>query len=275
MPATVEHVAAKPATVMRARVRATDLGARGEPMLWLFGGTLALGIAMIVGFLLLVLWNGLTTFYPKPIALVTLKNGAVLAGEPARTEQYRLGAEQLAALTDADRRNVAANDGFAARTLYRVGNYDIYNGDFRWVSEFEVAKTEYPSRYFFVERLEWGPLIGKIKSVDLAGETLVGERIDMARLTAAHSTARARWERVREIDHNGLVVAEPDPKRPRVVEGAHRRGLESALGECTTAPLDVALGHAQQEPERGEDVEPGLDRHVARARDRREVDRHS
>ncbi|HSE77403.1 MAG TPA: phosphate ABC transporter permease PstA [Alphaproteobacteria bacterium] len=189
---------------MRARVRATDLGARGEPMLWLFGGTLALGIAMIVGFLLLVLWNGLTTFYPKPIALVTLKNGAVLAGEPARTERYRLGAEQLAALADADRRNVAANDGFAARTLYRVGNYDFYNEDFRWVSEFDVAKIEWPSGFFFVERLEWGPLIGKIKSVDLAGETLVGERIDMARLTAAHGTARARWERVREIDHNEI-----------------------------------------------------------------------
>ena len=204
MPAALEHVAARPIVRRPALARATDLGARGEPMLWLFGGALALGVAMIVAFLFLVLWNGLTTFYPKPIALVTLKSGAVVAGEPSRTEQYRLGAEQLAELADAVRRAVAANHGVANRTLYRIGNYDIYNEDFRWVSEFEVAKVERPSGFFFVERLEWGPLVAKIKSIDLAGETLVGDGVDMTRLAAAHKAARARWQRVREIDHNEI-----------------------------------------------------------------------
>ena len=55
----------------RPRKRA-DLRAHGEPYRWAMGGALALGILFIVGFLLLVFWNGITTFWPGPIAVVEL-----------------------------------------------------------------------------------------------------------------------------------------------------------------------------------------------------------
>lgn len=47
-------------------IRGPDLRARGENFLWGMGGALALGLAMILGFLILVVWNGLIVFYPKP-----------------------------------------------------------------------------------------------------------------------------------------------------------------------------------------------------------------
>jgi len=66
-----------------------DLSAVGEPALWGFGGALALGIILICGFLLAIFWNGITTFWPKPIEVVTLKSGQMVAGEPSRRSRRR------------------------------------------------------------------------------------------------------------------------------------------------------------------------------------------
>ena len=46
---------------------ATSLAAQGEPMLWLAGGALAVALTMIVGLLVLVLYQGLLTFWPQPV----------------------------------------------------------------------------------------------------------------------------------------------------------------------------------------------------------------
>jgi hypothetical protein len=53
--------------------------------------------------LVLIFWNGLVTFYPKPINLVTLRDGTILAGEPARSEVYRPGREILTSLDETQR----------------------------------------------------------------------------------------------------------------------------------------------------------------------------
>ena len=37
-------------------------------MIWLTGGALAICAAMVAGLLLLVLWKGLSTFWPQPVA---------------------------------------------------------------------------------------------------------------------------------------------------------------------------------------------------------------
>ncbi|MFX8782092.1 hypothetical protein ABTM76_19425, partial [Acinetobacter baumannii] len=73
--------------------------ARGEPKLWSLGGTLAFGVLMITGFLILVLWNGIATFWPKPVSVVTLVDGKIVAGEQTREELFKPTADQLAKLT--------------------------------------------------------------------------------------------------------------------------------------------------------------------------------
>ncbi|MBM3524287.1 MAG: phosphate ABC transporter, permease protein PstA, partial [Alphaproteobacteria bacterium] len=228
MPTTVETVAREEIAVASRRAafaRTTDVSARGEPMTWLLGGALAMGCVMIVGFLLMVVWNGIVTFWPKRIEVVTLTNGQVVAGEPFRSEEYRLSAGQLEALVPAMRQRVAAAAGLASRTLYRIGNFDLYNEDFRWVSEFEVARSETPPGIFFIERLEWGAFVGRIKSVDLAGATMTGDSLDRRRLDTAHAEARARWHRIRRIEHADIGAinhaAEQDRRRIRRAEITH------------------------------------------------------
>ncbi len=192
----------------RAALRASvDFKARGEPFIWLLGGALALGVLMIVGFLALVLWNGIVTFYPGPVEVVTLKSGKRVAGEPFRSETFRLSPEQLRALDEASRRAVAEANGFASRTLYRTGNFDIYNEDFKWAMEHEVAGVETPPGIFFVERREWGPFIGFIQTLRLNGRRIPGEEVSLGEMAAAHDAAIERREAVRaiEVDEIGAI----------------------------------------------------------------------
>ncbi len=137
-------------TPSKRKVTGADLSSRGEPYLWGMGGALALGLIMIFGFLVLVAWNGLVTFYPKPVEVLRLKDGSMVAGEPTRSEMYRLPKQELDNLEQRAREAVQENKGFGRRTLYRTGNFDLYNEDFLWVSDFKVAgafRTQNDSLY--------------------------------------------------------------------------------------------------------------------------------
>ena len=137
-------------TPSKRYVTGADLSSRGEPYLWSMGGALALGLIMIFGFLALVAWNGFVTFYPKPVEVLRLKDGAMVAGEPTRSEMYRLPKNELDSLDEQARKSVQENKGFGLRTLYRTGNFDLYNEDFVWVSKFKIAErssTQNPFLY--------------------------------------------------------------------------------------------------------------------------------
>ncbi len=185
----------------RTGIRAAiDFRARGEPFIWIMGGALALGVLMIVGFLALVLWNGIVTFYPGPVEVVTLKNGRRIAGEPFRSESFRPSEEQLKGVDPESRRAIREADGFASRTLYRIGNFDIYNEDFKWAVEHQVAKTETPPGVFFIERREWGPFVGFIKTLSIDGRRVPGEKMSLDELYAAHDGAVDRRSAIRSIE---------------------------------------------------------------------------
>ena len=78
---------------------------------------------------------------------MTLPDGTRSPASRRGARRYRPSEDQLAALSPeqraSDRARAAAS---AARTLYRIGNYDLYGEDFRWVSEFEIARGETPRR---------------------------------------------------------------------------------------------------------------------------------
>ncbi len=191
-------------TGLRASI---DFKARGEPFVWIMGGALALGVLMIIGFLALVLWNGIVTFYPGPVEVVTLKNGQRIAGEPFRSESFRPSPEQMKGLDSETRRIIREADGTAHRTLYRIGNFDVYNEDFKWAVAHQVAKTETPPGIFFIERREWGPFIGFIKTLTLDGRRIPGEKVSLDALYVAHDEAVDRREAIRsiEVDEIGAI----------------------------------------------------------------------
>lgn len=184
---------------------AWDFKARGEPFLWGLGGCLVVGILMIVGFVVLILYNGLLTFFPSPIERVTLRSGKVVAGELSRSEQYKPGPEVLAELPQEIRERLSENRGFAERRLYRIGNYDLYNEDFQWIPDYNITETTRPKDLFHVERLEWGPFLGTIKSLDLNGRIISGNTLTRDELHTKHAQAVKRRERIRSIERNQIA----------------------------------------------------------------------
>lgn len=181
-----------------------DLKARGEPFLWLLGGAQVIGILMIVGFVALILYNGLLTFYPKPLDKITLKNGSVVAGELYRSEAYRPSPESSADLTPDQARALQESGGLAGRRLYRKANFDLYNEDFQWIPDFDIAQVTSPTDLFFFERIEWGPFIGTIENVDLRGKIMKGDSIDLSTLSQAHKNAVKRRSRILDLERNKM-----------------------------------------------------------------------
>jgi len=188
------------------RTRLVDLRGQGEPWLWCLGGMLALGIVMIVGFLALVFWNGAITFWPKPIEVVRLADGTQIAGEPSRSADFRVPADVLATLPPEARARIEKNDGFASRTLYRVGNYDLQGEDFRWVPDFAAVEIRRPKDFVLVERLEWGVFIGRIASFVRGGERVQVSDPAMPALLEAWREARDRWRTIRRIEKHDIGV---------------------------------------------------------------------
>ena len=129
---------------------------RGEPLIWLTGSALAVCLLMIAGLLIVILVNGLGFFWPARLVQVTLKDGGVFLGELANRETI-------------------PNPGHPEQPLQhriqlKLGNRDLLGYDFKWIDEAEIVKSEDPKDAYYVERREYGPLLGTPVLVKEAGQ---------------------------------------------------------------------------------------------------------
>lgn len=249
---TINTAGAREVIAAERRAKGSDLAAHGEPFVWAMGGSLVFGLMMIVGFLALILFFGFTTFWPKPIAIVTTEQGRTIAGEVFRSETFRPTETQLEGATAAAKAIVVENKGYAPRTLYRVGNYDIYNEDFVWVPSYFLKDVSVPKDFFFVERREWGPFIGRIKSIDLAGQAVASPGMaDLNKALAAAGERRKAIQHLKvvkitsinhELDHLRLKVrrvviehgeTSPQADRARAKAEARSKELNVKFAEYT------------------------------------------
>lgn len=233
----------------KGSMSSVDLPARGEPFLWGMGGALVLGVLMVIGFLILIFWNGVITFYPKPIYVITLADGRQVAGEPFRSEPYKPDTNALDAQVKSQ---VEANQGFAKRTLYRTGNFDLYNEDFKWASDFEVQKIDTPADIYFIERTEWGPFVGFIQSVQLENNTFSAKEIDLDRLYEAHEEATERRERIYKIERKdiGKINHTLEKERLRLRKIELDKGKESPAYQKVLTAYEQQVSELNQEYER-------------------------
>jgi len=215
------------------RERRTQLTARGEPMVWLTGGGLVLATLMIAGLLLLVVFNGTLTFWPKKLAQVTTHDGKKFLGEISRVDRYRLSPDQTAALPAAARDEITARGGLADRQLLRTGNFDLSGDHFKWISRHDVAQTEYPAEAWTFERQEWGLFVGFLTEVRVDGKPVSQTFAEL------HGPARARFHRIKRMEKNeiGEVNRAIEELRLNLRRVELKSGKESAA--YTKAVADV------------------------------------
>lgn len=236
----------------RVRTFTADVTAVGEPALWGFGGALALAIILIAGFLGMIVWNGVTTFWPKPVYQVVLQNGTILAGEPSREGTYRPGADVLANATPEQRAAVEARGGLSDRILYRTANFDLYGNDFTWISDYQVAGRTRPGDFFTFERQEWGNFIGRISGLVLDDQPVPAAEITFERVLTAQREARRRFDRMRSIERGdiGAVNYRIEQERLAARRAALRHGADSPQAEAARVQAEANIASFQAEFER-------------------------
>jgi phosphate transport system permease protein len=142
-------------------------------------------------------------------------------------------------------RTIEAADGFAHRTLYRIGNYDLYNEDFPLGSGFPGGEHyQRPVSCHFFERQEWGPFIGTVSRVAIDGQARDYDDIGYRALQVEHSRARERFAEIRRIEQSEI--------------GAVNHYIEQARLELRR----VALEHGQDSPEHQE-ARRSIERRIA------------
>jgi phosphate transport system permease protein len=153
---------------------------RGDPMIWLTGSALGICILMITGLVLVILVNGMSFFWPRPLQQATLKDESVFLGEIAAREPIP---------------NPGQPDHLQReRILLRVGNRDLLGFDFKWIDADQIAKLEMPPGAWFIERREYGPLLGTPIRVK-EGEAVVAEGQAAAAVLLPRLVAKAAGDR--------------------------------------------------------------------------------
>jgi phosphate transport system permease protein len=185
---------------------------RGEPAIWLAGTGLGVSLLMIAGMVGLILVNGLGSFWPRQLTRVTLNDGVAALGEIVAREPMP----------------APAGERRGGRIQLKVGNRDLQGADFRWIDEPTVQSRSEPRDAIYIERREYGPLIGTpVRIVD--GTTPVAEGADAVwrALEPLIDKAHDDRERIKDLEHDeiGPINAEIENQRLEL------RAAELRLGD--------------------------------------------
>ncbi|MFM1872166.1 MAG: hypothetical protein RL398_1588 [Planctomycetota bacterium] len=206
---TTTPTSSAPAPVRRrpAAPPGQSLRARGEPMLWLCGGSLALCLVMVFGLLLLVFTQGFGTFWPTPLVQLELVDGTVRLGEVTRSGSFKVPPGDLAQLPPEVRERAAARiqDELSERRQLRTGNYDLTSEHFHWVPEYLVDRESQPEWAVLVERRTWGRFYGTPVAYKSDGQVVASEpEAVLDRLAADLPATHERVERAAHLRKHGI-----------------------------------------------------------------------
>jgi phosphate transport system permease protein len=203
-------------------------GGQGEGWVWLTGSALGICLLMVGGLVALILVQGLGFFWPDPLVRVSLVDGTAYLGEMVQREPIPAPG--------------TPEHNQKHRVQLKVGNRDLLGFDFRWIDEAEIVSVDYPPDAYYVERREYGPLVGaplrlvRDGQVVAEGSAQVGPALP-ALLDAARDD-RAALEEI-EKDEIGAINHR--------IEQARLRGRELDLEEARDPARDLSGERAEIE----------------------------
>jgi phosphate transport system permease protein len=228
--------------------------ARGTPFLWLTGAGLVLGLCMLLGLLVLVFWQGVSTFWPGALVQVRLGDGSAQLGEVTRREEFVPAAHVFEELPPGQRATaeelVRSRSGRSSRMLLRTGNYELSGEHFRWISDFEVAAEDRPEWALLVERQTWGRFYGIPRAFRIDGEVVAREPERIWQLYEQHhepALARRDERRGLETHETGAINARLEAQRLRLREAELEHGQHSPMWRAEHERLQAADVLARQE----------------------------
>ena len=117
---------------------------KGEPWVWLTAGGLTLGIFMALGLLLLILFKGMSSFWPRRIDMMQVQTDAqveVIAGYVTQESTRRVDGVERDEIQ-----------------IFR-GNKDVNGQAFLFIDKQQIKSISRPKELLLVERKEYGQAI--------------------------------------------------------------------------------------------------------------------
>ena len=207
---------------------------RGDPAVWLAGSALGTCLLMIAGMIVLILVNGLGFFWPRPLVHLTLSDGDVVMGEIVNREPVPVAMR------------TQASDH---RIQLKLGNRDLTGADFRWVDESSIVARETPSDAVYIERREYGPFIGTVRTVVVADRALAGSPAQAwTRVEALVKRAERDRAELRRLERDAVGAVNHEIEAIRLRQRAIALEPDSAdPGEAERLIEDLAGLQAQYE----------------------------
>lgn len=184
----------------------------GEIWVWFTSLGLTMGLFMILFLLAIIFWNGVNYFWPKPVALIELKEddrvsfrgGQVAAGVITQT----LGilpqnlSEQQAYLLDLG----ATNPDYLREVQLYTGNRDIFGQSFVYLNKGHIENIRYPGEIIMLERMEWGnAIVIPEKLVFADGRTVAASDPDFRKLLREQvNIIRERRSRIESLERRDM-----------------------------------------------------------------------
>lgn len=134
----------------------------GTPWIWLNAGAIAIALVAVFGLLLLILFRGMSHFWPADVDAFYYENNnnaTTIIAEIIESET--VPAKSLHSIGDA----TGDERGNVTRYLVKTGNRDILGSDFRWLYDIDLIKRDQPEDVMVLERLEWGNFYGFLDAV--------------------------------------------------------------------------------------------------------------
>jgi len=177
----------------------------GTPWIWLNAGAISIALVAVFGLLLLILFRGMSHFWPANVEAFHFENNQnaiTIIAEVVESETV-----PVATLHNIENTHGDAH-GNVTRYLVKTGNRDILGSDFRWIYDIDLIKREQPENIMVLERIEWGNFYGYLDSVyqnDKDGKPQLvasGEQAWSAFLERLHRTNEIRyyiWKKVTSV----------------------------------------------------------------------------
>lgn len=176
----------------------------GSPFIWLNAGAVAISIIMVIGLLIFIAMKGLVHFYPGAIVKAEYhlpgQATTMIMGQVADSEM--VPAKQLEEIG----LDVPAGQIEAERILLKVGNRDVYGGDFRWVLKHHMQNETFPEKAIAIERREWGNFYGYLGKVKEGDQVIADAQVDDE---AAWAAFQQQIERALDI-HDDIMDIQKD-----------------------------------------------------------------
>jgi len=138
----------------------------GTPWIWLNAGAIAIALVAVFGLLLLILFRGMSHFWPAEVHAFHFENNdnaITIIAEMVESESIPV--ESLHHINQDEKKASADEHGNVTRYLVKTGNRDILGSDFRWLYDIDLKQREQPKEIMVLERVEWGNFYGYLNSV--------------------------------------------------------------------------------------------------------------